>query len=271
MDTYRTILVNFDASLQMVSGYFLKRPGYVTVLANSYAEAFQQLAGTLFDLVILNLRQPNVEDKLFISEVCQKYPSSTMVVLADQKSFEVVLQLFRLGVRDYILKSEGMDAVLKRLVAVLEEVGRKKRRLNCIIQIQNLLVQLKEEMNLPAEGSMDALLPFRKDDSRYFRRGDFIVDLNTRQVIYKEKAAVLTQGTFNYFMVLIRHAPSPVQHRTLVFEAQGYEVLNGEALGIAKWHIHQLRSAFKSAFGEDLIETIRGTGYRMKIPPDVKE
>jgi DNA-binding response OmpR family regulator len=269
MDTYRTLLVNFDASLQMISGYFLKRPGYVTVLANSFSEAFQQLGGTMFDLVILNLRQPNLEDKLFISEVCEKYPNSTLVVLADQKSFEVVLQLFRLGVRDYILKSEGMDIILKRLLTVLEEVGRRKRRQNYLVQIQNLLTQLKDEMSFPAEGRLDAFLPFRRDDSRYLRRGEFIVDLNTRQVIYKERTVVLTQGTFNYFMVLIRHAPSPVQHRTLVFEAQGYEVLNGEALGIAKWHIHQLRSTFKSAFGEDLIETIRGTGYRVKVSMEI--
>ena len=259
------ILVNFDSSLQMVSGYFLKRPGYVTVLVNSYAEAFQQLGATMIDLIILNLSVLSIEDKLFISELCEKYPHSTTVVLAEQKSFELVLQLFRMGVRDYILKSEGVDTTLKRLLTVLEEVGRNKRRQNCLIQLQSLLTQLKDEMNLPTDNRLDTLLPFHVDESRYLRRGDFIVDLKTRQVIYKDKSTILTQGTFNYFIVLIRHAPSPVQHRTLVFEAQGYEVLNSEALGIAKWHIHQLRGSFKSVFGEDLIETIRGTGYRMKV------
>ncbi len=239
----------------------------MTVLANTLTEAVRHLDGSGIDLMILNLHANGPEDKNFVAAACEKYPNITLVVLGEQKSCDAVIQFFRLGVFDYILKSDGVDAVLKRLLAVLEEVGRRKRRQNHLVQLEQLVAQLKTDMNVPGIGTPE-ILPMSKEDGRYLKQGPFVVDLHTRQVLYNEKRVVLTQGAFKYFLTLLRHAPNPVQHRTLVYEAQGYETLNSEAMSMAKWHIHQLRSTFKNAYSEDLIETIRGAGYRVKLPGD---
>ena len=91
-----------------------------------------------------------------------------------------------------------------------------------------------------------------------------MLDLHTRRLIINEKIINIPPTSFDYLVVLARHAPNVVNYQTLVAEAQGYQADGREAQELTKWHIHQLRQAIeKESHNPSYLINVRGTGYRL--------
>jgi len=83
-------------------------------------------------------------------------------------------------------------------------------------------------------------------------------------LLMDEQAINLPPTSFDYLVVLARHAPEVVDYQTLVAEAQGYQADPREAQELTKWHIHHIRQAVETdPRNPTYILNVRGTGYRL--------
>jgi two-component system alkaline phosphatase synthesis response regulator PhoP len=70
--------------------------------------------------------------------------------------------------------------------------------------------------------------------------------------------------TFDYLVVLVRHAPNVVDYQTLIAEAQGYQADFREAQELVKWHVHHIRQAIEPNPRKPIyLINQRGIGYRL--------
>jgi two-component system alkaline phosphatase synthesis response regulator PhoP len=74
----------------------------------------------------------------------------------------------------------------------------------------------------------------------------------------------LSSTTFDYLVVLVRHAPNVVDYQTLIAEAQGYQADFREAQELVKWHVHHIRQAIEPDPRKPIyLLNQRGIGYRL--------
>jgi DNA-binding response OmpR family regulator len=74
----------------------------------------------------------------------------------------------------------------------------------------------------------------------------------------------LPPTSFDFLLVLARHAPDVVDYQTMVTEAQGYNVDAREAQELVKWHIHHIRLAIEpDVRNPRYLFNVRGVGYRL--------
>ena len=64
---------------------------------------------------------------------------------------------------------------------------------------------------------------------RFLNYGKLSLDLHTHRLVVDGRTVNLPPATFDYLIVLVRHAPNVVDYETLVTEAQGYQVEMREA------------------------------------------
>ena len=90
------------------------------------------------------------------------------------------------------------------------------------------------------------------------RHGDLLVDPNSRFVQRRGVAVELTEQEFAVLLALLEDQPRALS-RADIQARSGNRVGEGSAVEV---HVHHLRRKL----GEDIIQTVRGTGYR--IGPD---
>lgn len=83
---------------------FLSSKGYQVETAASMASAKALLANKLFDVVISDLRLPDVNGTELIEYIKDVAPSSIVLVMTAYSSLETALDVFHCGAHDYILK-----------------------------------------------------------------------------------------------------------------------------------------------------------------------
>ena len=99
---------------------------------------------------------------------------------------------------------------------------------------------------------------------RYLKRGAILLDTYTRRVVVNEREVSLVATSFDFLLVLARHAPDVIDYRTLVAEAQGYQADVREAQELTKWHIHNIRQAIEPDPRNPVyLFNVRGIGYRL--------
>jgi DNA-binding response OmpR family regulator len=174
------------------------------------------------------------------------------------------VEALRRGAIDYLLKPLKPQAVIDRTEAILIEKQKERRKRELQRQIDALQTEL-DSLERP-EGDAAPLHPGQASasDERFIRRGALTLDMHTRRVTMNEGVVSLPPTSFDYLLVLARHAPNIVDVQTLVSEAQGYEADTREAQELSKWHVHHIRQAIEPDSRKPIyVINVRGKGYRL--------
>ncbi|MFC0216742.1 response regulator [Paenibacillus chartarius] len=107
--------------------------GYeIAMEASGGAEALQLLAGgPLPDVVMTDIRMPQMDGIAFIHACKSEYPGMPIIVLSGYSDFEYMKAAIQLGVKDYLLKPvvrSELLALLARLSGELEEGRNRETR-----------------------------------------------------------------------------------------------------------------------------------------------
>lgn len=81
--------------------------------AYSAAEALRALERAKFDIVLSDIRMPGMDGLALHKEIVRQWPWCKVIFLTGYDDFEYIQQVMRNGGVDYLLKSEGYDAVLQ--------------------------------------------------------------------------------------------------------------------------------------------------------------
>jgi len=258
------LIIDDETSLRQTLARILQRAGFEVTTAASGDEGLSLTSRHTFDLVYLDIRMPDVSGLEVLKSIHAKFPDLPVILFTAQPDLNSAVQALRHGAKDYLLKPLKPQTVIDRTNAILAEREKERRKRELQRQMDALQAELdaleNEDAVQPGTESQSAT----DSDDRFLVRGSLMLDLHTHRVTMNGRAMNLPPTSFDYLLVLARHAPKVVDYKTLVAEAQGYETDIREAQELTKWHIHHIRQAMEPDIRNPIhVINVRGTGYRL--------
>lgn len=258
------LIIDDEASLRQTLARILQRAGFEVTTAASGKEGLSLVSEHPFDLLYLDIRMPDMNGLELLKIIHEKFPELPVILFTAQPDLNSAVEALRRGATDYLLKPLKPQAVIDRTRTILanQQTEWRKRELQRQIDaLQGELGALKSD-NVPQPDLISH--PAGGSDDRFLKRGVLTLDMHIRRVTMNDRVINLPPTSFDYLLVLARHAPSVVDYQTLVSEAQGYKADRREAQELTKWHIHHIRQAIEPDTHNPIhVINVRGTGYRL--------
>jgi DNA-binding response OmpR family regulator len=260
------LIIDDEASLRQTLARILQRAGFEVTTAANGKDGLSLVNEHTFDLLYLDIRMPDISGLELLKTIHSKFPDLPVILFTAQPDLNSAVEALRRGATDYLLKPLKPQVVIDRTQAVLSNKQKERRRRELQRQIDTLQAELMGLDNDKTSEPNNISQPATISDDRYLRRGMLTLDMHTRRVMMKDRVINLPPTSFDYLLVLARHAPNIVDYQTLVSEAQGYEADTREAQELTKWHIHHIRQAIEPDKRNPVhVINVRGSGYRLVI------
>jgi DNA-binding response OmpR family regulator len=257
------LIVDDEENLRHTLAFILKRAGYYVTTTKNARDALNSLQSGVFDLMILDLKMPDVDGLSLLKMIKHKHSKMPIFILTAYGSLDSAIDALRLGARDYLLKPIDPAQLLERIQKILQEEHNSRRRDQILDQMQNLLAEFGETRRL-SNGDNFQQNSETRENARFLHRGVFYIDLKARYLELDNQPVSLPHTTFSYLLTLLRHSPDPVSYQDLVLESLGKTVSDIEARLLCRWQIYQMRKLIEQDPGNpDHIITVRNVGYRL--------
>jgi two-component system, OmpR family, alkaline phosphatase synthesis response regulator PhoP len=230
MPRQRIVIIEDDADIRELLRHNLVRDGYEVVAAGEGERGLQLMEDKPCDLLILDLMLPGIQGL----EVCRRVRENPklagtgiLMVTAKDEEADVVAGL-ELGADDYVLKPFSVRVLLARVRAVLRRVTSEQ----------------------PAA-------------EKPFALGHLTLDAARHEVSVAGSNVDLTLAEFNILRALAEAPGRVLTRNQLLDRALGQDrfVLD-RTIDV---HVSSLRRKLGPA--GDMVETVRGVGYRLKDQP----
>ncbi|MCX6998576.1 MAG: response regulator transcription factor [Kiritimatiellaeota bacterium] len=227
MPNERILIVEDEKDIQELIRYNLAQAGYRPTAAGTGEEALKLARRQPPDLILLDLMLPKMDGL----EVCRMLSADSQtrhvpIIMLTAKSEEAdVITGLQMGADDYMTKPFSPRVLLARVKTVL----RRKRRAET--------------------GAAEPL-----------RRGELFIHPGRREVRVKNKSVELTFSEFGIVYYLAQHAGWVYTREQIVDAVHGADYpVTDRSIDV---QIVNLRR--KLGASGDLLETVRGVGYRFK-------
>lgn len=124
----RVLVVDDEPNMRRVLEIMLARRGYRTLAAADGAEALKRLAQEPVDLVISDLRMPNLDGIGLLRSLREADNAVPVIMMTAHGSIESAVDAMRLGACDYLLRPfdvEALDLAIGRVFAAREVLQQK--------------------------------------------------------------------------------------------------------------------------------------------------
>jgi DNA-binding NtrC family response regulator len=101
------LIVDDERNIQVTIARALSLEGYATYTAGTGQEALEKIASLPVDLVLLDVKLPDLDGLAVLEKALQTRPGLPVVVMSGHGSIETVRQAFKLGAFDYLEKPIG--------------------------------------------------------------------------------------------------------------------------------------------------------------------
>jgi len=209
----RILVVDDGADMRdFVIKYVLKPNGYEYLEARDGLEGFEQIQATAPDLVLLDLQMPRLDGIGLLRKMQEADINIPVVLMTFYGSEEIAIEVFRLGVRDYVIKPFTEDELLSAIerALVVTRLRREGEDLTNRLAAASREFQrrVRDLQGLARVGKMIASLP----------------DSETLMTRIVEASSFLT-GAERASLLLLDADGSTLTHRALR-TAQGVAILN---------------------------------------------
>ena len=130
MPRAKILLVDHDVAWTLKLSELLIQDDHEMFSANSFQDALLLLDARGIDLIIVDINMPGAQGTAFLEQVRQVYPEATVIVQTSEPSVEQAVQTTKLGVFDYLQKSDDPAALTKlreRVRRAVQEIGTRIR------------------------------------------------------------------------------------------------------------------------------------------------
>jgi len=179
------LVVDDESQITRVLKTTLSTQGYSTRTASDGDEALQVMRDWSPDLLITDLRMPNMDGL----ELCRRVRAKSqlpIIVLSVKGEERIKVEALDAGADDYVTKPFNINELLARVRAALRRAAIKDEPETQLIDI-----------------------------------GDFHIDLQTREVRVKDREVHLTPKEFDLLVYLARHPNKVIAHRALLSAVWG--------------------------------------------------
>jgi DNA-binding NtrC family response regulator len=116
------LLVDDEAGFVETLEKRLTKRGFDIQTALSAREAMKRLADSAIDVVLLDVKMPEVDGLTALTHIKEAYPSVEVILHSGHASLEASTEGLRSGAFDYLLK----PAALEEIVYKIQDAARKK-------------------------------------------------------------------------------------------------------------------------------------------------
>lgn len=120
MASERILIVDDEDGMRRLLGRVLTREGYETSTVGSGAEALRLVANERFDLVVTDIKMPEMDGLQLLEELKEYEPSLPIIVMTAYGTIENAVQALRFGAYDYIAKPFETDEIKLTVAKALE-------------------------------------------------------------------------------------------------------------------------------------------------------
>ncbi len=249
------LIVDDEWATRHTLANLLKRTGYRVEEADSGREALEHIKRQHFDLVILDLKMPEMDGTEVLRAARPLAPDTVFVILTAYGTLDSAVAAIRHGAFDYLLKPSSMSEIVRVVEAGLAQRRQKLARENPVALLERAL----EELKARGEDAMPA-----PAQERFLQGPDVNVDVLRRLVVVCGQPVDLTPTEYDILVYLLRHPDRVVSSRELVAHLRGCELDERDARIILRAHMHRLRHKLeRDPSHPRIISTVRGTGYRV--------
>lgn len=269
----KILVVDDEDDIRFALTRILRLEGYRADQAGSGVEALDMLADTDYDLMVLDMRMPEMGGTEVMQRVQQTHPDLLIIVLTGQATLDSAIAAARVeNVVDYLLKPVSNDKFVETVILALQKRSERLRQQ----QLLNAAAQMLTVMQSPDASNI-------KPDSR--TAANTLVEAGSHHLVYtppltldRQKRLVtmtdnpgqiieLTKGETAILAWFMTHPNQTLSCYELVTHALGYETTEEEAESVIRPYIFRLRRKIEPTPKHPrLIDTIRRKGYRFNCP-----
>jgi len=261
--TGQILIIDDEASLRRTLARILQQAKFEVTTAESGKEGLAFLAHQTFDMVYLDIRMPDMNGLEVLKAIHAKFPELPVILFTAQPDMSSAVEALRHGATDYLMKPLKPQALIERTQNILAWRQKERRKREIQSQIEALQVELS---NLESGEDIEPIVTTQvgNPDERFLVCGEISLDMHARRLKMGGQIVDIPPTTFDYLVVLVRHAPNVVDYQTLIAEAQGYQADFREAQELVKWHVHHIRQAIEPNPRKPIyLINQRGVGYRL--------
>jgi DNA-binding response OmpR family regulator len=214
----------------------LREAGFETVPVQTGKEAFERLRTDIFDLVLLDLKLPDVDGMEILKTVRRQEEDMPLIVVSSMQEVDTKVLGFEIGCDDYITKP----------FHVSELIGRVRR--------------LLRRTNRSAGGYPVGTITEARSIQERIEIGEFQIDLREVQVYKNGKPLHMRKKLFDLFLTFARNPGMVLSKEALYQRAwDDQDTVSENSLYV---HLHQLRTLVEDdPTRPEIIKTVRGMGF----------
>jgi two-component system OmpR family response regulator len=219
----RILTVDDEPKIRSFIGRALTAAGYVTDSASTGTEGLRQALTGHYDLIILDLVMPDMKGRDILDRLLSERPDQAVMVLSCLADVATKVDCLERGAQDYLTKPFSLDELLARV-----------------------RVQLRTDQQGADQVAGDIV-----------KAGPLVLDLGRMQADAGLGPVPLTRLEILLLRTLMEHAGESVPKGALLASVWGIDFDPGS--NVVDVCVRRIRSKL----GFELIETVRGAGYRL--------
>ena len=138
---FKILVVEDDKDLNQTVCAYLNRNGYEAVGCLSAIDAYDEMYGNLFDMIISDIMMPKIDGYEFVKTVREMNQDIPILFMTAREDFESKRKGFGAGIDDYMVKPIDLEELLLRIEALLR---RSKIATNRKLTIGNTVLDVEE-------------------------------------------------------------------------------------------------------------------------------
>lgn len=221
----KIMLLEDDENLGLSLRKFIQDEGYNVDLARNLEEARTKKIDD-YDLMILDWMLPDGQGVDYLKEVRAKTNAVPVIMLtARTELIDKVIGL-ETGANDYVTKP---------------------------FEPRELVARIRAQLRLSSASGAE------KESDGKIEVGDLMIDVHQREVFFGGNAVEMTKMEFDFLKLMAEHPNRAFSRDEILNKVWGYE--HYPTTRTVDTHVLQLRQKTR----DDLIETVRGVGYRLRF------
>ncbi len=151
-DTVRVLVVDDESGVRQVLVNYLSGIGYAVDSAQDGSDALEKLEEEPFDLVITDLKMPNMDGRALLQIMADRYPEIPKLVLTGYSTDGDIIHALQTGASDFITKPIMDFAILQhaveKAIAVKKLNDERNNFVEQLTQINSVISMLNSGMEL---------------------------------------------------------------------------------------------------------------------------
>ncbi len=234
----RVLVAEDEPDIAALIAYQLTREGFRVETAGSGSEALEAVGREIPDLVVLDRMLPDVSGDEVLRRLKAEPATANIpvLVLTAKREQEDRIQGLELGADDYLTKPFSPRELVLRAQAILRRV---------------------QESGMTSGGRM-------------LRAGPIRIDIASHQAQLNGEEVPLTPTEFRLLQALMERRGRTQSRRQLLEKAWDVDAGASDRIQTRTVDMHVRRLRGKLGEAGDWIQTIRGFGYRLKVPEGIE-